>query len=164
MKKLIHFIFAEEPFEITYDVPLDTAVDRLKSVVKKVPIIGFDTKGMAGKVNEKSVRIISLDSGFRKVIAGSFKSDGNKTIFSGVFRHNRFSQVFMSFWFGFILVFTLVALFLAITKPSEAWFLPLFCIFMFFFGVGIVKIRGGYFRNEKTWLFENISKTINGNS
>ena len=116
VNKIIQFIFREEPFEISYDVPLDTAIERLKSVVKKVPVFGFDTKGMAGSVSEKNVNIRSLDTGLAKVIIGSFKSDGNKTIFSGVFRHRRSYQVFTSCCFGFLLLLTFASLFAAIIK------------------------------------------------
>lgn len=163
MIKPIQFIFWSELFVLTFDAPVDVAVERLKSKVKNVSLFSFTTQGMVGRVSEKNVKILRIApivrNSFKPILVGSFKKEDNKTIFSGVFRFHRFVQIFMTFWFGFIVLLTLLAL---IAKPSEAWFFPLFGLLMASFGVGLVKIGKWFSRNDKNWLMENITNAING--
>lgn len=168
MNNFIQFIFGKESFEISYEVSVDTSIERLKTGVKKVPIFGFRTEGMVGKIREKNTKIMraipNSHNSFKPVLVGSFKSNGNKTIFSGFFRFNRFVQVLLSYFFGFGLLWTLGAIFLVIKKPSEAWFFPLVSISLLCFGVWLTKKGNNQSQNDKAWLLENVSKTVNGNS
>ena len=100
---------------------------------------------------------------FPPIFVGSFRAEGNRTILSGVFRLGRFVQVFMSIWFGIIVLWVLIASVAVIAMPS-AWFFPLFGILMFALGVGLVKIGKRRSHNDKKWLTENICNAINQNS
>ncbi|NLD36835.1 MAG: hypothetical protein GX654_08200 [Desulfatiglans sp.] len=84
MNHFIQFIFGKEPFEISYEVSVDTSIERLKTGVKKVPIFGFRTEGMVGKIRKKNTKIMraipNSHNSFKPVLVGSFKSNVSKTI------------------------------------------------------------------------------------
>ena len=168
MRKFSHLIYGSEHFELSFETPIDEAIDRLSSKVSKTGFFRLTSQGMVGTVSKgytKIQRVIPMFvNSFPPIFVGSFRAEGNRTILSGVFRLGRFVQVFMSIWFGFIVLWVLIASVAVIAMPSETWFFPLFGILMFALGVGLVKIGKWRSHNDKKWLTENICNAINQNS
>lgn len=168
MKKFSQLIYGSEHFELSFETPIDEAIERLSSKVGKTVFSSLTSQRMVGTVSKgatKIQRVIPMvQNSFNPIFVGSFRAEGNQTILSGVLRLSRFTQVFMSIWFGGILLWVLIASVAVIAKPSETWFFPLFGILMFALGVGLVKIGKWFSRNDKKWLTENISHAINQNA
>ncbi|MFC1751423.1 hypothetical protein ACFL2V_21835 [Pseudomonadota bacterium] len=165
MKRIIQLIYHSEPFEMSFDLPLKKAVDRLHSKVGRTAFSCLLSQGMVGSVSEEKVhvqRVIPMvQNSFKPVFVGSFRQEGDKTVLSGVLRFSRFNQVSMSIWFGFIILWILISLVFVALKPADAWFFPLGGILMFALGVGLVKVCKWFSRNDKDWLYENIGRAIN---
>ena len=168
MKKFFHLINGSEAFEWVFEVSVEQAIERLQTKVSKTSFSSLTNQGMAGTVgkeNTKIQRVIPMvGNSFKPFLVGSFTSEDGKAILSGVFRFHRFVQAFMTFWFGFIILWVLIASIAVLSKPAEAWFIPLFGILMLGFGVGLVTLGKWFARNDKRWLKENISNAINQNS
>jgi hypothetical protein len=168
MKKVSEFLYGSEEFKLVFDVPIDTAIERLNSNVNKTSFSRIKSERMVGSVNRQSVKIQRViprvQNSFKPFLVGSFSEEGNKTVISGVFRFNLFVQAFMTFWFGFIFLWVVLASVAAFLKPSEAWFFPLFGVLMFCFAIGLMKLGKWFSRNDKKWLKEYISDAINKNS
>jgi hypothetical protein len=168
MKKFSEFLYGSEQFELIFDVPLEDAINRLRSNVSKTSFSQLTSQGMVGSVSSESVNIQRaipmVQNSFKPFLVGSFSEVGNKTKLSGVFRFHRFVQVFMTFWFGFIALWFLVASIAVLAKSSEVWFFPFFGIIMFCFGIGLIKLGKWFSRNDKVWLKEKITNAIEKNS
>lgn len=168
MNKLISIIFGSETLELVFDVPIDVAVERLRSEVSRTTLSRFTSQRMVGSVSEKRTyihRVIPMvQNSFKPIFIGSFSEKNNKTILSGILRLHRFTQVFVAIWLGFIAIWTIVACIGAVAKPSEAWFFPLAGLFMF--GVGLILLSLGqwFARNDKSWLENAINNAISKSS
>ncbi|SDJ81755.1 hypothetical protein SAMN04488540_1142 [Ferrimonas sediminum] len=166
MKKITEFLYGSEEFEFVFDVPIEIAIERLKKGVSTTSRL--TSEGMVGNVSSDIVKIQRVipmvQNSFKPFLVGSFSSDGNKTVLSGVFRFHRFVQAFMTFWFGFIVLWVTMASVAVAAKPTEAWSFPIFGFLMLCFGVGLVKLGKWFSRNDKEWLKDNISNAINKNS
>jgi len=165
MKKLREFLYGSEKIELVFDVPIQTAVERLNANVSKISLSRFKSETMVGKVNRETIKIERVipmrQNSFKPIFVGSFSANENKTILSGVFRFNRSIQVFMTLWFGFLSLWTVMASVEVFVKSSEVWFLPLIGIPMLCFGIGLVKVCKWFSKNDKQWLKESISNAVN---
>ena len=168
MGRFFNLIYGSEAFEWAFDVSIEQAIERLQTKVSKTSFSRLTNQGMVGTVGKESTKIQRVipmvGNSFKPFLVGSFTSENGKTILSGVFRFHRFVQAFMTFWFGFIILWVLMASVAIMSKPAEAWFFPLFGILMFVFGVGLVTLGKWFARNDKRWLKESIFNAINQNS
>ena len=164
------FLYGSEKCELVFDVPVESAIERLSANVTKTSasLLTFTSEGMVGHVNKNSVKINRMiprvRNSFRPVFVGSFATESSQTILKGVFRFDSVVRVFMTFWFGFVALLTLLASAAVLTEPTKSWFIPLAGVLMFCVGIGMVKLGKSFSRDDRTWLEENISHAINQKS
>ena len=165
MKKFIELIYGSTELKMTFDVPIDKAVERLESNVDKSLFSRMKSEGMAGRVSKNRIaiqRVIpNIGNSFKPFFIGSLSTVNEKTTLSGVFRIHLFSQAILTIWFGGTLFWIIGTTLLAIQKPSEAWFFPIFGVLQFAAGYGLVRLCKWFSRNDEQWLKEKISDAIN---
>ncbi len=168
MNKFGQLIYGSESLELSFEVTIDKAVERLGQKVSRTFLSRLTSQGMVGFASIENTRIERvlpfLRNSFKPVFVGSFRTVGDQTVLSGVLRLHRSVQVFMTFWFGFIALQVIAAPFTASAYPDEAWQVPLVGVLMFAFGIGLLKSGKRFSRNDKQWLVENITSAINQNS
>ena len=164
MKKLWFFLYGTENFKLEFDIPIDQAVENLKSKVSPSFFSRFGFERMVGYVSSDCVKVQRIvpmmKNSFKPVFVASFSVEGNKTILSGFFRFHRFVQIFMTFWFCFVSLWTLMASLTLVDDPS-AWILLFVSALMFSFGIGLVTLGKWFARNDQNWLKDNVCHAIN---
>ena len=168
MRKLFDAIYRKEYLEMDFDVPIDLVVDRLQKEVGRTFFSALSSQRMVGYVSKERIcirRVIPLfQNSFSPILFGSLTCKNGKTNLNGVLRMHRYTQLFMSLWFGFIVVWLALVSVLAVVIPSEAWMFPLIGILFFGAGVGILFIGKWFSRNDKEWIENNITYAICKNS
>lgn len=164
MKKISDFLYGSEPLKLQFDMPIETATERLNANVHKSSFMPASAERMEGNVDTEHVeieRVIPLvGNAFKPVFVGKFSEEGGKTILTGVFRFHRFVQVFMTFWFGITTLWLITVSINALSTASNTWYFPLYGLMMLAMGVGMVKIGKWFSRNDRQWLKEHISHAI----
>jgi hypothetical protein len=162
-------LYHTEPLVLSFEIPITVVIERLGVKVSKASLFQFAPKGMLGNVSEANFKIWRGDipkikNTLNPIFIGSFGSDGNKTILSGLLRINRFNRVHFTYSFYFLMLFVAIAIVAVITEPSKGWFLLFIGIFMFAFEFIFVKKEFSRWENEKEWLIKNISMAINNDN
>ena len=165
IKKLSNFLYGKEPFELVLDAPAEDAARRLSSHVHKTPFTALTSQRMVGNVSvitgislQRVIPFVQNPS--HPIMIGTFTTDDGKTKLTGIFRLHLIVQVFMTLWLGIVTLFSFEALIKVITTPSPASMSLLIGPFMFFFGIGIMKIGKWFSRNDKQWLIEKVTSAI----
>jgi hypothetical protein len=168
MNRFSQLIFGSESLELSFEVPMAQAIERLRNEVSRTSFSRITSEGMVGIVNEENTKIQRVipmvQNSFKPIFIGSFIKREGQTVLSGVLRFHRLVQIFMSIWFGFTSLWVLLTLVTVVAKPSEEWFFPLFGVLMLAFGVGLVKLGKWFSRNDKKWLSEHICDAVNQRS
>jgi hypothetical protein len=69
-------------------------------------------------------------------------------------------KAFMTFWFGFCALWTLLTLFAVVAKPSELWFFPFAGLGVPFAGAALVRLGRWFARNDRQYLCEVIENAL----
>lgn len=164
MNKIAQFLYASEPLEIVFDVPVDMAVARLSSKVNRTYFSNFKSQRMVGRVSEDDVviqRVIPMvQNSFKPVFIGAFESEENQTSLNGVLRFHRIVQIFMTFWFLCVALFTIQSLMHFSMVDGSDWLSVIVSLAMLLFGILLVKIGKWFSRNDKAWLTKAITSAI----
>jgi hypothetical protein len=168
MQPIYAFLFGSVPASFETDLPLDQAVERLREATARPPGIALTHEGAAGTVTAQHVslyRSIPLfANSFKPIFAGRFCSEGGRTFLRGVFTMHWLAKAFMTFWFGFCLFWTLLATVMALAKPQEVWFFPIFGLGMMLAGFAIVQLSTWLARNDTRYLSTVIENALRQDS
>lgn len=164
MNKIAQFLYATEPMEIVFDVPLDMAIERLGAKVNRTYFSNLKSQRMVGYVSEEAVaiqRVIPMvQNSFKPVFIGAFESEENQTSLNGVLRFHRIVQIFMTFWFIFVALFIIQSLIQFSLVDAGAWLSVIASLAMLVFGILLVKVGKWFSRNDKAWLTKAITAAI----
>lgn len=173
MKKILHMIYGSEYVEMNFDIPLNVAIERLKSRVWTFSFFRFKSHVMIGSVKLDVVVIrrstTFVRNSFSPVFIGHFDKEIKETKLSGRFRINRIVQVFTTIWFASVLFFPFFVAVIAVRESGGIWpslvvglFSSLASLLLVGISLGIVKFSTWISQYEKDWLKTEISDTING--
>ena len=117
----------------------------------------------AGSVSASRVslqRVIPMvGNSFKSFFVGRFEQHDGKVVLTGRFAMHWLVKVFMAFWFGFCVLFTVARIVTAIRTPRAA-FMPLTGGLMLLFGLGLVRLGGWFSRRDPAWLSDVISTAL----
>lgn len=161
------FLYCAIPVRFVSPYSAHEAMARLSAVVKPSVLSSFSGQCAVGTVTEKKVRIQRViplvGNAWKPFFYGSFSASGTGAVLEGAFKFSVFTRAFMSIWFGFIALWTLLATATVLTKsPSDFWF-PLFGVGMFAAGVAMVRAGKWFARNDVAWLTEVIVQALGAN-
>ncbi len=155
------FLYSKEPFEIAFEIPSSLALRRLQEEVsfKSSSIMGSER--ITGEVFENKVKLnrhVPLTGNpFKPVMVAEFIDLDGKSLLVGEFRIDRFTQVFMSVWFGGLALLFLKGLFGLLVKPESATLLSLYSFMLLAAGFVMVKGCRWSSKNDKKWLIKEVS-------
>lgn len=161
----VRLLFDSTPAEFRSAYGLAESVVRLSAATKRSAFSALGETTAVGKVSEKVVRlqrvIPMVGNSFKPFFIGHFEVRGEVTVLIGKFTMLPLVKVFMSFWFGMVILFSGLML-LGGSKPQgpKAIFFVLQPLLMI--GAGIILVVAGkwFARNDTAWLSERISTAL----
>jgi hypothetical protein len=134
---------------------LEESVQRLADATGRSVFSHMFVERAVGTVTPHRVslrRVVPLASNsYKPFFIGAFETQGGRAVLVGRFTMNRWVKVFMSFWFGFLVVWTLLALF-SFAARIAPWWDPLIGVAMMGFGVVLLRGAKWFTRNDVAWL------------
>jgi hypothetical protein len=163
-----NLIYGAAPKEFLSSFGLEESVQRLSAATGRSIFSSFTSQMAVGKVTQSQVRlqrtIPMVGNGFKPFFIGSFVSEGGRVVLKGRFTMSIYSKIFISIWFGFLACWTVLALLVFLIRDPGAWWLPLFGVGMFAFGIALVRGCQWLARNDAAWLSRVIDKALSGNA
>ena len=159
------FIYGHEPARFESDFSLAESVTRLRAATTGEFFLTLRSQSASGTVNERKVslqRVIPMvRNSFKPFFVGKFVVLNGRVVLLGRFTMHWFVKVFMTFWFGFILLSVSLATVSVVARPqSGQWMFPLFGLGMAGAGVALVKLGKWFSRNDVAWLSELLQATL----
>jgi hypothetical protein len=146
---------------------MQESVERLRAVTRRSALAALTGQAAVGKVSERRVslqRVIPfVGNSFKPFFIGHFEPSSNGTRLVGHFTMHRLIKVFNTLWFGFCVLWTLLAIgAVGVTSTSENWYFPLFGFGMLVAGALSVQTGKWFARNDAVWLTDVITNALSG--
>jgi hypothetical protein len=139
-------------FESAFD--LAESIRRLTSATSRS--IFTVRESAVGTVSESYVslqRVIPLvGNSYKPLFVGAFCVRNGRTFLAGSFAIRKSVRVFMSVWFGFMLLWTVLTVPALLQHDANAWWFPFAGIGMLLTGVAFVWFCKWLARNDVAWL------------
>lgn len=164
LRWFLNFLYGSTAAEFESVFSIEESIARLSAATKTSVFKAISHQAAVGSVNDKKVslqRVIPfVGNSFKPIFVGSFRCVGSKTVLLGHFTMHWVVKAFLTFWFGFCALWTILATSAAIADPRSAWFAPIFGIGLFAAGVALVRVGQWFARNDIDWLSSLISKVL----
>jgi hypothetical protein len=167
-KSITGFLYGSTSVDFDSAYSVDESVRRLSAATESSSLKALANQAAVGSVTESKVSfqrsIPLIRNSFKPFFVGTFlHRDGGATL-SGVFRMHRAVQIFMTFWFGFCLLWTAITTVGTMAHPQNPPILPLFGLGMIVGGVVLVLVGKWFARNDIEWLSGVINKALNADA
>ena len=161
----LKFLYGSEPVSFESSLPLHEAVRRLAEVVEPwYQFRPFEARAV-GTVNTSRVvfrRVVPfVRNSFKPEFRGAFQVRSGTTLLVGAFSMSPFAKAFLTFWFGFCVLWSALAA-VAVARDPKEWLFPLFGLGMLCAGRAIVWLGQRLACKDQQWLSELILKAIAG--
>jgi len=167
IRRLLNFLYGSDPVEWESAYGLDESVERLRAATKKSAFSALAEPAAVGTVTQSKVKlqrvIPMVRNSFKPFFIGQFVVRGHRVFLVGRFTLLGLVKIFMSFWFGFLGIFAVVAVAQTAfgTAPeSQTLAFVLGPIAMGAFGVGLVAFGKWLARNDTAWLTDVVQRAI----
>lgn len=159
------FVYGHQPARFKSDFNLSESVERLRAATTRSVFSSLDKQSASGTVNERRVSlqrfIPMMGNSFKPFFIGKFEIVNGRVVLTGRFTMIWITKAFMTLWFGFIVLWTLLATISVIKHPqSGQWSFPLFGVGMAVAGVALVKVGKWFARNDIAWLSQIIQTAL----
>jgi hypothetical protein len=162
MRRFTNLIYGAVPAEFESAFDLDESVQRLSSATGRSVFSAFTHQAAVGRVSKTRVslqRVIPfVGNSFKPFFIGEFRRVNGRIVLSGRFTMLWWAKAFLTFWFGFCLLWTLLAILPLLARDPHTWWFPFAGIGMFGVGTALVRISKWFSRNDTLWL----SRVIQG--
>ena len=160
-----YFFFSATSASFESRYGLQESVERLRAVTKRTLFGSLTAQAAVGKVSEKRVSlqrsIPFVGNSFKPFFIGRFEQSERGTFLIGHFTMHWLVKTFMTFWFGFIVLWTVLALVgVLLSHQTDAWSFPAFGTGMLIFGVLLVQVGKWFARNDIAWLSDVINSAL----
>jgi hypothetical protein len=143
---------------------LEESVSRLRAATKRSVFSALAEPAAVGTVTGSRVklqRVIPMfRNSFKPFLVGQFVKRGEHVFLVGRFTMHSFVKVFMTVWFGFLVVFGVTAPFAQTVSRSGSFAFVFAPITMCGFGVGLVWFGKWLARNDAAWLADVVKRAI----
>ena len=161
---LWNLVYGTEPKEFSSSFGIGESVERLCAATGRSVFSSLTTEMAVGKVTQSGVslqRVVPfVGNSFKPFFVGSFVSESGQVVLRGEFTMSRYCKVFMSIWFGFIGLWTVLALMPLLVQDPVTWWFPFAGIAMFAAGVALVWFGKWFARNDAAWLSGVIQEAL----
>jgi hypothetical protein len=159
-----NLIYGGMPTRFESRFSVQESVSRLTQAVEPSAFRALTKQSAVGTVTEEKVsiqRVIPLvRNSWKPFFIGSFKTHGDRTVLEGRFTFSTWVKVFMSVWFGFTAIWTVLVTIAVIAHPVAEFWLPLFGAGLFCVGILMVLTGKWFARNDIAWLSRVISDAL----
>jgi hypothetical protein len=160
----LKLLFYSVPARFPSAFGLEESVERLRSASAPWYTWALTSQQAVGSVTKDRVSLVRvrpfIRNDFKPQFVGHFiEVDGIVTL-AGKFSMRLWTKVFMSFWLGFCLLWTLGTSLAVLFQPDSPGFLPLAGLGMCAFGVILVQAGKTWARADIDWLSEIIQSSI----
>ncbi len=162
-----NILFGRYPktFESAYD--FEESVRILQAATKRSVFSSFLSQNAVGRVSAKRVslqRVIPfVGNSSKPFFVGRFERKNGKVVLEGHFTIHLFAKIFMSIWFGFVILGIVLTTYQVIAAGTGNWQLPFFDMGLFLAGFIFVLIGKWFARNDIAWLSRIISAALKSN-
>jgi hypothetical protein len=167
-RKLTSLIFASADSRYESAYSLEESLQRLRAATTKSHFGALARQAAIGKVTESLVSlqrsIPFVQNSFKPFFVGRFETSGNGVVLVGQFSMHWSTKAFMVFWFGFCVLWTVLATSAVLSKPSVDWFFPLAGVGMVTAGTVLVLLGKWFARNDVQWLSRVLNEALSAKS
>ena len=169
IKRIAEYFFRSIPTAFASDFPASEAVSRLRNATRRSLFSAFFTERAVGPVSHARVRlqrvIPFVGNSFKPIFVGSFVERDGRTMLEGRFTLFRWTKIFMTFWFTFLLLWTTFASIAAVEELGlrhrpEILLMPVAGIGFFFVGLGNLRFGWWISRRDVEFLSNVISGAL----
>jgi hypothetical protein len=161
IRVMLNFLYGSTPATFDSRYSFGESVERLRSATKTWSLTN---QVAAGKVSENKVvlqrSIPFVRNSFKPFFVGNFERSGHGVVLVGRFTMHWFVKAFLTFWFGFCLLWTALAIAAVISSRDAIWWFPLAGIGMLVVGAAIVQLGKYFARNDIAWLSKVIEAAL----
>ena len=144
-------------------LPLELAVVRLRGATKP-SLLGTQKEAAVGTVTRQRVFLQRLVPGtgnsFKPIFVGRFDVVEGETQLRGVFTIHWVVKLFMLFWYGGCIYWTVLATRSALEEPGTMTLVPLLGIFMILLGASVVLFFSWLADDDRCYLEEVITRAL----
>jgi hypothetical protein len=163
--RLKGLLYGSSPAEFVSVYGLSESVERLAAATKRSVFSSWGETSAVGKVSESQVRlqrvIPMINNSFKPFFLGRFEVRDGVTVLTGRFTLTPFVKIFMTVWFGMLLLIGGGILVSGIKAPGSA---PPFVLFqpLLMVGGGVLLVAFGKWlsRNDVAWLSSVIARAL----
>jgi hypothetical protein len=159
--RLLDFAYGAVPAEFESAFGLEESVRRLAAATERSIPYAHPHEAAVGRVSEKRVWIRRANprvgNSFKPFYIGRFRQAGRRVVLSGRFTPALFPKLFMTFWLGLCLAWTVTVM-----VYGREWWAPLPGLGLFAFGVVMVVLGKRSNRSDIPWLSEVIRNALSG--
>lgn len=160
-----NFFYGSIPAEFESKFSLDESIRRLERMTKRTSFGALTSQAAVGRVTERRVilkrSIPFISNSFKPFFVGRLKRTRHGIILEGRFTMHWLIKAFLTYWFGFCLVWTALASYaVLVSQTAEQWWFPLAGIAMFGMGFCIVQTGKFFSRNDREWLSNVIRSAL----
>jgi hypothetical protein len=164
IRGFVNLIYGSISVEWESAFGLEESVSRLRAATKRSVFSALAEPAAVGTVTESRVklqRVIPMfRNSFKPFLVGQFVKRGEHVFLVGRFTMDGFVKVFMTVWFGFLVVFGVAAPFAQTASRSGSFAFVFAPIIMCGFGVGLVWFGKWLARNDAAWLADVVKRAI----
>ncbi len=165
LKRVLAVLYPEATATFDSAYVLETSVARLSQRTRRSVLGTLFKEAAIGRVSAHEVRLRHYSPWFRNDFApefvGAFDTSSGRPTLSGHFRTRLWTRVFLTFWFGFCVLWTLGAT-AAAFSDSKVWGLPFAGLLMIAFGLGLLYGGRAMGARDIDWLSRFIAQSLRG--
>jgi hypothetical protein len=163
--RFFSFLYGGSAAEFESAFTLKESVERLSLAIVKSTSFGPLKPAAVGTVTAGKVSLVRVvpmvRNSFKPYFIGHFEVRGERVVLTGRFTMHWFVKLFMTFWFGFILLWLLLTSAIVLHQPhAQTWWFSLSALSMLMFGVALVRFCKYLSHNDISWLSEIIKHAL----
>ena len=164
IRRLFDLLYGATPADFESAFGLEESVRRLAAASKRSVFRAFIHQAAVGCVSKDRVslqRVIPfVGNSFKPFYIGEFREIGGRVVLSGRFTMLWWVKASMTYWFGFCLLWTALAILPLLVRDAHAWWFPFAGLSMFSAGVAFVAFCKWLSRNDVAWLSRVIQDAL----
>lgn len=160
----------ETPIRITTPMSPDAAVRSIKTKITRIGIPVLMSNRLVGRVTDSNINVRMhhqfKNNSFAPIFDGAVTKENGRTVLEGTYRLHKYVLYFMKFWFGFIIVWSIIGVPAGIIgliagKPEGALFV-IVPFLMFGFGIFFVRLGRRLGEEDCRLITERLAEAIEG--
>jgi hypothetical protein len=168
IRVLLNFLYGSTPATFESRYSLGESIERLRGSTKRSALGALRSQAAVGTVSEHRVvlqrAIPFVGNSFKPFFVGKFQRGSGGIVLTGRFTMHWFVKAFSTFWFGFCLLWTVLATAAVFSSQDTMWWFPLAGLGMLAAGAAMVQLGKFFARNDTIWLSKVIQAALSGSA